>query len=84
MRECHCVSAFGEIEVIGHQKAGGVLKRVSLFDVYEGKNLKEGKKSYAVRFVLRDDSKTLTDKRVDKVMENIRTALEKSLGAELR
>ena len=75
---------FGDIEAIGYQKAGPVLKRVSLFDVYEGKNLPQGKKSYAVRFVLRDESKTLTDKRVDKVMGNIRTALEETLGAELR
>ncbi|CAG5076502.1 phenylalanine--tRNA ligase subunit beta [Parvicella tangerina] len=61
-----------------------LLKRVSLFDVYEGKNLPEGKKSYALRFVLHDESKTLKDKEIEKSMERIQSALEKSFNIQLR
>ncbi|WP_116788105.1 phenylalanine--tRNA ligase subunit beta [Flavobacterium psychrotrophum] len=61
-----------------------LLKDVSLFDVYEGKNLPEGKKSYAVSFVLQDSSKTLTDEQIDKIMNKIRQNLEKETGAQLR
>nr|WP_322625578.1 phenylalanine--tRNA ligase subunit beta [uncultured Flavobacterium sp.] len=61
-----------------------LLKDVSLFDVYEGKNLPEGKKSYAVSFVLQDSSKTLTDDQIDKIMGKIRQNLEKETGAQLR
>ena len=61
-----------------------MLKDVSLFDVYEGKNLPEGKKSYAVSFVLQDSSKTLTDDQIDKIMGKIRQNLEKETGAQLR
>lgn len=75
---------FSEIEKIAAQRAGGLLKRVSLFDVYEGKNLPNGKKSYAVRFLLRDENKTLTDSRVDAVMAKITSALEQGVGAQLR
>jgi len=61
-----------------------LLKDVSLFDVYEGKNLPEGKKSYAVSFVLQDSTKTLTDDQIDKIMNKIRQNLEKETGATLR
>ena len=61
-----------------------ILRQVGLFDVYEGKNLPEGKKSYALHFTFRDDAKTLTDKQVDKVMSKIMQAVQKELGAELR
>ncbi|MFP9115704.1 phenylalanine--tRNA ligase subunit beta [Flavobacterium sp. RHBU_3] len=61
-----------------------LLKDVSLFDVYEGKNLPEGKKSYAVSFVLQDSDKTLTDDQIDKIMGKIRQNLEKETGAQLR
>jgi phenylalanyl-tRNA synthetase beta chain len=61
-----------------------LLQDISLFDVYEGKNLPENKKSYAVNFVLQDCEKTLEDRRIDAVMKNIRTALETELGAQLR
>ena len=57
---------------------------MSLFDVYEGKNLPEGKKSYAVNFLLQDETKTLNDKQIDGVMNRIRQNLEKELGAQLR
>lgn len=61
-----------------------LLKQVSLFDVYLGKNLPKGKKSYAVSFTLRDDEKTLTDKQIDKIMNKLRQRFETELGAELR
>ncbi len=61
-----------------------LLKEVGLFDVYEGKNLEAGKKSYAVSFVLQDETATLTDKKIDAAMQRILNALKQELGAELR
>ena len=61
-----------------------LLKNVALFDVYEGENLPEGKKSYAVSFTLQDEHKTLTDKEIDKIMNKLQQRFEKSLNAELR
>lgn len=61
-----------------------ILRSVNLFDVYEGKNLPEGKKSYAMSFVMRDDEKTLNDKQVDKVMDKILGSFKHQYGAELR
>lgn len=57
---------------------------VNLFDVYESDSLGENKKSYAVSFILRDDLRTLTDKNIDKVMDKLRMAFEKELGAKIR
>ncbi|WP_420399934.1 phenylalanine--tRNA ligase subunit beta [Flagellimonas sp.] len=61
-----------------------LLKNVNLFDVYLGKKLPEGKKSYAVSFTLLDEKKTLTDKQIDKIMSKVMTRYQKELGAELR
>ncbi|MGB0882946.1 MAG: phenylalanine--tRNA ligase subunit beta, partial [Vicingaceae bacterium] len=61
-----------------------LLKSINLFDVYEGKNLPEGKKSYAVSFQFQDETKTLVDKQIDKALSKIISALEKELGAQLR
>jgi phenylalanyl-tRNA synthetase beta chain len=60
------------------------LKSVNLFDVYQGKNLPKGKKSYAVSFTLQDENKTLTDKEIDKIMSKLQNNFEKQLNAELR
>jgi len=57
---------------------------VELFDVYEGKNLPEGKKSYAVNFILQDEQKTMGDKQIDAIMQKIISTLKQKLGAELR
>lgn len=66
-------------------KTGGtLLKEVNLFDVYQGEKLPAGKKSYAVSFTLQDESKTLTDKQVEKVMEKLLQAFENELGIKLR
>ena len=61
-----------------------LLREVSLFDVYEGKNLEPGKKSYAISIFLQDDVKTLQDKQIDAIMQKIITSLEKQVGAKLR
>ena len=61
-----------------------LLQEVDLFDVYQGKNLPEGKKSYAVKIILQDAKETLTDKRVDKVMDKIISSLKAEFNAELR
>ena len=67
------------------KKAGGkLLREVNLFDVFEGKNIPEGKKSYAMSFILQDAEETLTDKRVEDVMEKIMSQLKKQQNAELR
>ena len=59
-------------------------KSVVLFDVYEGKNLPEGKKSYAVNFILQDEEKTLNDKQIDAIMKKLIANLTGKLNAELR
>ena len=61
-----------------------LLKSVSLFDVYEGDKLPEGKKSYALSFILEDKSQTLTDKQIERTMSNLQTQLEQKAGAEIR
>ncbi|NLZ94991.1 MAG: phenylalanine--tRNA ligase subunit beta, partial [Bacteroidales bacterium] len=75
---------FAEIEKIAYNSEKKLLREVTLFDVYEGKHLPEGKKSYAVNFILQDYDKTLQDKRIDKIMMKIQKSLEKQLGAQLR
>ena len=75
---------FAEIEKIAFETEKKLLKNVSLFDVYEGKNLEEGKKSYAVSFWLQDENATLNDKQIDKIMSKLVMNLENKLGAKLR
>ncbi|WP_075558245.1 phenylalanine--tRNA ligase subunit beta [Parabacteroides timonensis] len=75
---------FAEIQKIAEDSERKLLKEVSLFDVYEGKNLPAGKKSYAVSFYLQDETKTLNDKQIDAIMQKIRKNLEDKLGASLR
>ncbi len=75
---------FESIYNIARQCERKLLKDINLFDVYQGKNLPKGKKSYAVSFILQDEHKTLTDKQIDKIMSNLQQNFEKELGAELR
>lgn len=75
---------FAQIEQIAYQTEKKLLKNVELFDVYEGKNLPEGKKSYAVNFILQDEGKTLNDKQIDAVMNKLISNIRGKLGAELR
>ena len=75
---------FEQIDTIAMQTEKNLLKDVDLFDVYQGKNLPNGKKSYAVSFILQDENSTLTDKQIDKIMSKLQENFEKQLGAELR
>ena len=72
---------FAQIEQVARETEKKLLKAVSLFDVYEGKNLEEGKKSYAVSFILQDDNQTLNDKVIDKTMSRLMENFQKRLGA---
>ena len=75
---------FAEIERIAYETEKKFLKNVELFDVYEGKNLEGGKKSYAVSFTLQDENATLNDKQIDKIMQKLITNLQNKLDAKLR
>jgi phenylalanyl-tRNA synthetase beta chain len=75
---------FNELKMEALKLEKKLLKQVSLFDVYEGENLGSGKKSYAMSFVLRDDSKTLNDKQIDKIMTAIIRLFEQKFGATIR
>ena len=75
---------FAEVEKVAYSTEKKLLKEVTLFDVYEGKNLEAGKKSYAVNFVLQDETKTLNDKQIDAIMNKLIANLQAKLGAKLR
>lgn len=77
-------TTFAELQEVASKAERKLLKSVSLFDVYEGKNLPDGKKSYALRFVLHDENKTLKDQEIEKSMSNIQSALEKEFNIQLR
>lgn len=76
--------AFEDLYKIARQSEKSLLKNINLFDVYEGNNLPEGKKSYAVSFTIQDSSKTLTDVQIDKIMSKLQSNFETELGATLR
>ena len=75
---------FQEIEAVAYQTERNLLKKIELFDVYEGNNLPENKKSYAINFTLQDPNKTLTDKQIDKVMKALMNNFKNKLQADLR
>jgi len=75
---------FADIEKLAYQVENKILKEVNLFDIYEGKNIETGKKSYAVSFVLQDENKTLTDKVIDKIMQKMMKTFENKLNATIR
>ena len=75
---------FKDIEQIARATEKKLLKSVELFDVYEGKNLPAGKKSYAVNFILQDEQKTLNDKQIEAIMSKLIHNLKAKLNAELR
>lgn len=76
--------SFADIEKIAFETERKLLKKVNLFDVYEGKNLEAGKKSYAVSFIIQDETKTLTDNQTDAIMKKLLSNFEQKLGAKLR
>ncbi|HRM45332.1 MAG TPA: phenylalanine--tRNA ligase subunit beta [Flavobacterium sp.] len=75
---------YESIYKIARQTEKTLLKNINLFDVYEGQNLPEGKKSYALSFTIQDNSKTLTDAQIDKIMGKLQKNFETELGAVLR
>lgn len=75
---------FAQIEEIAYKTEKKLLKAVNLFDVYEGKNLPAGKKSYAVNFILQDSDKTLNDKAIEAIMNKLINQLRTQLNCELR
>lgn len=79
-----CSVSMADVERTVRESERHLLRDVTLFDVYEGKNLPAGKKSYAISIILQDNEKTLQDKYIDQVMSKIITNLEKKLGAQLR
>ncbi|MEA4974362.1 MAG: phenylalanine--tRNA ligase subunit beta [Paludibacter sp.] len=76
--------SFADIEKTAFETERKLLKKVNLFDVYEGKNLEAGKKSYAVSFIIQDETKTLTDNQTDAIMKKLLSNFEQKLGAKLR
>ena len=76
--------SFLQVEAVAYQTERNLLKKIELFDVYEGKNLPAGKKSYAVNFTLQDTEKTLTDKHIEHVMNALIANFKQKLNAELR
>ncbi len=75
---------FEDIKRVAFKTDNKILKSVELFDVYEGKNISENKKSYGITFLFQDENKTLTDKRVNKVMEKLKQKFNEQFNAELR
>jgi len=75
---------YKEIETLAFKTERNYLKSMNLFDVYEGKNLEEGKKSYAIRLILCDKEKTLTNNEINAIMDKLIAAFEAKLGARLR
>ena len=75
---------YSDLHLVGMKNTKGILKEINLFDVYEGKNLPEDKKSYALSFKLQDDNKTLNEKLIEKTMSRLVSIYEKEFGAKLR
>ncbi|MDB4066992.1 phenylalanine--tRNA ligase subunit beta, partial [Flavobacteriaceae bacterium] len=75
---------FADLEAAAYKTDRKLLESVSLFDVYEGKNLPEGKKSYGMSFYFCDPNKTLTDKNIDRIMQKLQKEFEDNFGASLR
>ena len=75
---------FADLEEASYKTDRKLLKKVYLFDVYEGKNLPKGKKSYGMSFYFSDANKTLTDKNIDRIMQKLQKEFENNFGASLR
>ena len=75
---------FADIQRIANQYGKKILRKVNLFDVYEGDKIEAGKKSYAVSFTLQDEEKTLAEKEIDAFMNRLMMGFEKELGAIIR
>ena len=75
---------FESLYTTARQTEKSLLKEINLFDVYQGDKLPEGKKSYALSFIIQDNSKTLTDEQIDKIMNKLKLNFEKEFDAVLR
>ncbi|MCT4648090.1 MAG: phenylalanine--tRNA ligase subunit beta, partial [Carboxylicivirga sp.] len=75
---------FAQVKELAHKTEKKLLKRVTLFDVFEGEKIGTDKKSYAVSFILQDETKTLNDKQIDKIMNKMMSTYERQLGAQIR
>jgi phenylalanyl-tRNA synthetase beta chain len=75
---------FRQMEELARKAENKLLAEVNLFDVYEGKNIPAGKKSYAISFVLSNNDATLNEAQIEKAMERILKSLRENLAAELR
>jgi phenylalanyl-tRNA synthetase beta chain len=75
---------FDELKQAALKAEKNLIKNVGLFDVYEGENIEEGKKSYAMSFIIQDEEKTLKDKQIDKIMNKLKGTFEHRFGAQLR
>ena len=76
--------SFEQVRETAFKTERKILREVGLFDVYEGQGIPENKKSYAVKFILRDESRTLKEKQIDKTMKKLVAAFERDLKAQLR
>lgn len=76
--------SYSQLRLLAFKTEKKLLKNVNIFDVYEGKNIETGKKSYALSFYLQDDDKTLTDKQIEKIMRNLAQVFEKEVNAKIR
>ena len=75
---------FAAVETLAFETEKRLLRKVSLFDVYEGENISNDKKSYALSFILQDENKTLKDEEIDRIMNNLMRMFEKKLNAQIR
>jgi phenylalanyl-tRNA synthetase beta chain len=75
---------YEQLEQIAFAAEKSLLKKVNVFDVYEGDKIEPGKRSYALSFILQDDNATLTDKQIDSVMQKLQRAYEEKAGAKIR
>ena len=82
--EDSCYKLFDAIEKLAFETEKKLLKNVGLFDVYEGEHIEDGKKSYAVSFILQDKDKTLSDKQIESIMAKLQKNFETRLGAKIR
>jgi len=76
--------AFSEVERVAKAYGNNLIRRINVFDVYEGERIESGKKAYALSFILQDQNRTLTDKIIDKTMKRLMQQFEQELHAEIR
>ena len=76
--------SFARVKVVAEKAGGKLLKRLEVFDVYQGDKLEAGKKAYALSFILQDQENTLTDKEIEKTMSNLIHAFQNQVGAIIR